>query len=96
VIRPNVDALDSSRDHLPVVIREVCESADSSDVTGSENAWLRFEGRRVDLQPAAFCLRESGTLPCFGIGASSGRNEHSVGCDESSGLQVKSDGSVLT
>src|SRR5215470_8681896 len=59
VIRLRVHVAQSLRDDLAVVVREVREAAKTGDITRAEDTRLRFERRRIHLQPAAFRLRES-------------------------------------
>ena len=79
MIGPRVYAPQPPRDDLPVVVGKVREPAESCDVTGAEDARLRFERRRVHLQPAAFRLCESGCAPRVRVGTAASRDQQSVG-----------------
>ena len=68
MIGPRVDAPQSARDHLTVVVGEVGEAAEPRDVTCSEDAGPRFERRWVHLQPAALRLREPGARHASTLG----------------------------
>ena len=92
VIGPRVHAPQSPRDHLTVVVGEVCEPTESRDVTGTEDAGPRFERRRVHLQPAALRLCEPGRAPSLHVGAAARGHQQPVGRDHGSGLQVDDDG----
>ena len=86
-----VDAPQPPRDHLTVVVGQMGEPAESRDVTGSEDAGVRFERRGVHLQPAALRLGEAGGAPCLHVRPAAGGNQQPVGRDDSSGLQVEDD-----
>ena len=95
VIGPRVHAPQSARDHLPVVVGEVSEPAESRDVTGAEDAGLRFERRRIHLQPPALRLCEPGRAPRLRVGAAARGHQQPVGAYRGSGLQVDDDGGAL-
>ena len=88
MIGPRVHAPQSTRHDLPVVVGEVSEPAESRHVTGSEDAGLRFERRRVHLQPAAFRLCESGSAPRLHVGTAARGHEQSVGTYRGPRLQM--------
>jgi len=95
VVGPGVDAAQSPRDHLAVVIGDVGEAAEPRDVTCSKDAGPRLERRRVHLQPAALRLCEAGGAPGLGVGTAACGHQQPICTHQRSGLQMDDDGGAF-
>ena len=84
VIGPRMEAAQTARNHLPVVVGEVGEPTQPRDVTDTKDAVPYLERHRVDLQPAALGLRDPGPAPCLRVRAPTRGNQEAVGRDPGS------------
>jgi hypothetical protein len=75
MIGSGISAANALGDHLPVVVGEMREASDAGHVAGPVNPRRRFQGRRVDFQPAALGPRQTGAVPRLEIGATSRGDE---------------------
>jgi hypothetical protein len=90
VIRFRVDAAQAARHDLPVVVGEMREPADASDIACTEHGGraIRFERRRIDLQPAALGPCELGAAPWLGVGTPASRHQQPIGTHRGARLQM--------
>src|SRR5689334_3183577 len=72
------------------------ETSESRYISCAEDAGLRLKRRRIDLQPAALRLRESGRAPRLDIWKAAGGDQQSIRAHRGAGLQMEDDGRAFT
>src|SRR5713226_6720888 len=87
MVGASVFTTQAAGDDLTVVEGEVRETPDAGDIACAVNTDPRFERGGVDLEPAAFGLLQTGSLPGLELRPSAGGDQQTLGVENRPRLQ---------